>query len=185
MKINEWLFHELCKLEKIEDEIEREAQCKLLEEIQYSINKYENHINDYKEQLHHADIVKRGIIFEKSELSSSQLKDKWKQAFIKDLTEEIKREIYIHQFLWHTFSYDKLDAKEKSKARQAFNRKKKSSVYVFFQNKEETYYIANAQNLKASDFDYDYDVYILDESFKWTYIRTHESMCGPYYYSIK
>ena len=31
----------------------------------------------------------------------------------------------------------------------------------------------------------DDDIYLFDESFKWTYVNTHESMCGPYFFMVK
>jgi len=29
------------------------------------------------------------------------------------------------------------------------------------------------------------DIYLFDESFKWTYVNTHEVMCGPYFFMLK
>ena len=40
---------------------------------------------------------------------------------------------------------------------------------------------ATATNLKASDFDMEQDVYVVDSEMKWTYIHTHEIVCGPYF----
>ncbi len=27
----------------------------------------------------------------------------------------------------------------------------------------------------------DDDVYVVDKDFKWTYLKTYETMCGPYF----
>ncbi len=40
---------------------------------------------------------------------------------------------------------------------------------------------ATATNLKASDFDMEQDVYVVDSEMRWTYIHTHEIVCGPYF----
>jgi hypothetical protein len=40
----------------------------------------------------------------------------------------------------------------------------------------------NASDIVASDFDYEQDIYLFDKNFTWTYVYTHESMCGPYFY---
>lgn len=29
------------------------------------------------------------------------------------------------------------------------------------------------------------DIYIFDKAFTWTYVHTHESMCGPYFYKVE
>ncbi|MBK5252809.1 MAG: DUF4275 family protein [Peptostreptococcaceae bacterium] len=43
----------------------------------------------------------------------------------------------------------------------------------------------NAEQLKSSDFDLEDDVYVVDAEMKWTYVHTHESQCGPYYFCKK
>ncbi|RPK29564.1 hypothetical protein EDO6_00187 [Paenibacillus xylanexedens] len=43
----------------------------------------------------------------------------------------------------------------------------------------------NANQVIAADFDSEQDIYIFDRAFTWTYVYTHESMCGPYFYKIE
>lgn len=88
---------------------------------------------------------------------------------------------YINQYLWHGFSYGKAYCISKSKARRALINHKKNEVFVFYQHNEAAYIYKNASKLKASDFDMDDDVYVVDKDFQWTYVKTHETMCGPYF----
>lgn len=140
---------------------------------------------EYKRRLHTIDIKARGISFDPCPYDAIQLKTMWENSFAKSLSNETKKNIFMNQYLWHSFSYGILNAKQKGKARQSFNQIKKESVYVFNQNKDETFLISDAQDLKAADFDFEEDVYIVDVDFRWTYVKTHEICCGPYYYRIK
>ena len=51
------------------------------------------------------------------------------------------------------------------------------------------YLVENAHLFKAEDFDHDFipfsDFYLFSPEGKWTYIHTHESYCGPYFYKLK
>lgn len=40
----------------------------------------------------------------------------------------------------------------------------------------------NAENLTAELLEQFVDVTITASDFTWTYAKTHESMCGPYFY---
>lgn len=97
------------------------------------------------------------------------------------MTVDGKEEIYFDSFMWHNFSYERIKALEGSKARQAFNRVRKKEIFGFFQNDKDSFYINNAELLKAYDLEHLHDVYIVDPEMKWTYVHTHESQCGPYY----
>lgn len=114
-------------------------------------------------------------------MDSSILKSMWEDKFTSGLTVKDKEDIYFSSFMWHIFSYERRDALSGSTARQAFNRIKKTEVYGFYQNDDNAFCINSAGLLKASDLDHLKDVYIVDPKMKWTYVNTHESLCGPYY----
>lgn len=40
----------------------------------------------------------------------------------------------------------------------------------------------DAEKLTAEMLNGFIDVTVSDKAFSWTYCKTHESMCGPYYY---
>lgn len=181
MNIDKWLSQEFTRITKIADKEEKQRQLTLLAGIIEKNNEYQDYLWDYKKFLLAQDMKNRGIIFEKSEYGSEEFMSIWENNFAAGLSEEDKENIFFHHHMWHVFSYEAKDALAKSKARQAFNKKRKNKAYLFFHNKEEVFYIAKAQLLKASDFDMEQDVYIIDSEMKWTYIHTHELQCGPYF----
>lgn len=69
-------------------------------------------------------------------------------------------------------------------AREAFNQEVKDELYVMYQHSPDILIYSNAGNVVAEDFDHEQDVYIFDKNFSWTYVNTHESMCGPYFYKL-
>jgi hypothetical protein len=105
----------------------------------------------------------------------------WDATFAGDISEEIKREVNFNQFKWHIFSNKKQECLSKNAARCAFNAEKKNEVYVMYQNSPYITLLNAADEILAEDFDNEQDVYIFDRSFIWTYVKTHESMCGPYF----
>nr|WP_225941956.1 DUF4275 family protein [Sporosarcina limicola] len=43
---------------------------------------------------------------------------------------------------------------------------------------------SKVNEIVAADFDDQQDIYIIDKDFSWTYVHTHESSCGPYFYKV-
>ncbi|OME88975.1 DUF4275 family protein [Paenibacillus sp. FSL F4-0100] len=70
-------------------------------------------------------------------------------------------------------------------ARNAFNTENKDELYVMYQNSPSVLLYSNAKAIVAEDFDSQQDIYIFDKNFTWTYVNTHEDMCGPYFYKVK
>ncbi|MFT8320268.1 MAG: DUF4275 family protein [Bacillus sp. (in: firmicutes)] len=112
------------------------------------------------------------------------LRKQWEDHFFDHLSENEKKAIYLHNeggFLWHVFSYEKKLCLKERQADIAFNREPKKSCFVFYQRGADAIIIENAEALTADDFINEKDIYIVDKEFKWTYVRTHESLCGPYF----
>lgn len=181
MSIENWIRKEYNRISNLKDEDERERLFEEFDEIIDKRNDLESYIYNYKKERHKEDMKKRGIEFENSNISSSDLKSKWEESFASGITNKDKEEIYFNDFMWHIFSYEKVASQKGSKARHIFNRIKKTNVYIFFENSDDVYYINNANMLKASDADWLEDVYIVDNDMNWTYVHTHESQCGPYF----
>ncbi|OMF77441.1 hypothetical protein BK142_11975 [Paenibacillus glucanolyticus] len=111
------------------------------------------------------------------------LPELWDRAFAKNISDEIKKEIHYHQYKWHIFSYKKKECLEGEAARDAFDILTKNELYVMYQNSPDIVFeYKKAKDVVSANFDSEQDIYIFDKSFKWTYVHTHESMCGPYFY---
>ena len=87
-------------------------------------------------------------------------------------------------YLWHIFSWGLLNGESflvGDAAKRAYNEQRHNDArYIkWFEDDivkplPPTMYTANAlDNLT--------EVYIVASDFSWTYIKTHESMCGPYF----
>lgn len=54
------------------------------------------------------------------------LRGVWEKEFAERISSEAKRKIYLHDFLWHLFSYKIVEAFEKDHANNALNNESKN-----------------------------------------------------------
>ncbi len=142
-------------------------------------------IDNYNEYVEHCKLMKsKGLDFVQVE-NKSAIKAKWSKIFASSISIIDKNKVYFKEFRWHLFSYELLKCENNYDARICFDKAIKTDVYMFYQHSDEVYRIENPSLLKSTDFDMDDDVYVFDVKEKWTYIRTHESEFGPYFYSVK
>ena len=89
--------------------------------------------------------------------------------------------------IWHTFSWKLLDDNkflEGNNARKAYNEiNKRGAQYIEWFEDEKTHDITWELN-SASALDRMVEVYVIAPDFSWTYIKTHESTCGPYFMKL-
>ena len=184
---DEACLEEYCRIETLEDKDEQERRYELLEDIQRACGAYYDHIREYEFGLHYKKLEKRGIVLTPIVPAHvSKMKTKWSRLFASALSKREKEEIHYDEFRWHIFSYDRVACLVGDEARSAFDACKKTRVFQFFQHDNSGFCIDNAMLLKAADFDYENtptkaDTYILDAAGRWTYVRTHEESCGPYF----
>lgn len=110
--------------------------------------------------------------------------EQWQEKFVGNLNKYEKNKIYLDQYLWHIFSYQKVECLERDEAMEAFNNIKKNECFAFYQHDDILLKLNNLKNIKAEDFSSEGDIYIVDKSMSWTYAHTHEEHCGPYFYKI-
>lgn len=130
-------------------------------------------------------LLDKGVMIEELFGEAEEIKDLWDSTFAKNVNEEMRESIHYDQFKWHIFSYEKQDCFKESAARKAFDAVSKDELYVMYQNSPYVMQCSHAHKVIAADFDSQQDIYIFDKHFTWTYIHTHESMCGPYFYHVK
>ena len=115
------------------------------------------------------------------------LTDAWDMAFCAAVAPQELDGIHYEDFRWHLFSYDKLAAKTGDEARAALAEKSSQRLFLFFQHLDRAYELRQAYDLDAADVDAVAeicapDVYVFDADGCWTYVRTHEAACGPYFF---
>lgn len=111
----------------------------------------------------------------------NDIKKKYIDIFFGSLTDEEKTEVYFEQYMWHVYSYKKLNALEGWKAIKEFKKNVENDVYVLFQDNDEVVEMKNitfdelVYNTKNKEIWNYGDCYIVDKNFKWTFIYTHET----------
>ncbi|SCG82437.1 hypothetical protein DW1_0829 [Proteiniborus sp. DW1] len=116
------------------------------------------------------------------------LRKQWEDSFVDHLTTKEKKDIFLLDddgfcgYLWHVFSYEKRSCLQGPEAEKAFNNEQKNYCYVFWQHSDYALIIENAKMLNSNDLKEEQDIYVVDKDFKWTYVKTHETLwCGPYF----
>lgn len=115
------------------------------------------------------------------------LRQRWREAFLQGVDVE---NIYLDQFLWHVFSYNRLEALTGEEASARLNSAGSSVLYIFLNDvriydRDICYRLENAAAFRHEMLDCYQDVYVTDENCSWTYVKTHEEgLCGPYFYSV-
>ena len=131
--------------------------------------------------------AKLGI--EYSELSrkeTDEYKQNWVSAFSPEGADEkaIERVCLSRRkftpYLWHLFSFEFLSSEENPK--EAYNNTNKAECVIISNVDEIGFTVTNADGLVADILDEFIDVTVSSTDFSWTYCKTHECMCGPYYF---
>ncbi len=113
----------------------------------------------------------------------SQFEKNWLKLFAAHTDKKLLNTHVISpgNYIWHIFSFEILPkctfliGKE---ARNAFDLQDKENaiMYLPFQKK------IKEANMSAEEIDSFTECYVVSEDKTWTYIKTHEDMCGPYFY---
>jgi hypothetical protein len=156
---------------------------------QYTLYARGLEVERYHYFLH--ELASRGITCtelhhrENGKSAAEELRLKWQEAFLSGVN---THDIYLDQFLWHAFSYERLPALKEQAAEEAFKAALKDTLYIFLQNSQNDttdicYRLEKANTFPLELLKCYQDVYVTDEAFTWTYVRTHEEgLCGPYFY---
>ena len=174
------------KSQALSDHAEIVTRQEMLSEIMELTREYYLHVNEYDYKQFCKELLERGIRF--TPVNDRTTKAKWTKLFATSVPKEKRKEVHFEQFQWHLFSFELLDALTEDDARAAFDAEPKDAVYLFWQHTKKAYLLENAHLLKAEDLDHDFiphpDIYLFSPKGKWTYVHTHESMCGPYFYKL-
>ena len=113
----------------------------------------------------------------------------WLIHFAKGISRENieKNVVSTGNYLWHVFSWELLDKKvfvSGDSARQAYDQiDKLNALYIDWFGDDETKKLTPKLST-AKALDEMTEVYVIASDFSWTYIKTHEGMCGPYFMKL-
>lgn len=119
-------------------------------------------------------------------MTSREFYKKWLNHFAKDIS-EIDKEKYIvstGNYLWHVFSWKLLDENSflvGDDAKAAYDEVDKAGALYLEWFKDDEAKVLSCELYTADALDQMTEVYVVASDFSWTYMKTHESMCGPYF----
>ena len=122
-------------------------------------------------------------------MTRSEFYSAWLSHFAKGVSREnIEKYVVSNRnYLWHVFSWELLDKKvflSGDSAKQAYDQiDKRNTLYIDWFEDNETKNLT-AKLSTANALDEITEIYVIASDFSWTYIKTHESMCGPYFMKL-
>ncbi len=122
-------------------------------------------------------------------MTRNELHSLWLKQFAQGISKKELEKYVVStgNYLWHIFSWNLLDEKAfltGNNARKAFDlADKHNAVYIEWFEDDETK-ILSPTFKNANSLDKMTEVYVVASDFSWTYIKTHECMCGPYFMQL-
>jgi len=113
----------------------------------------------------------------------SQFEKSWLKTFAPGADEKAMK-VHVTEpgnYIWHVFSFKLLKEGlylEGKEAKCAFDLQNKEDaiMYLPFQK------VTKEVNMSAEEIESFTECYVVSKDKTWTYIKTHEDMCGPYFY---
>lgn len=122
-------------------------------------------------------------------MTKNEFYSAWLSHFANGISKENieKYVVSARNYLWHVFSWELLDKKvflTGNSARKAYDKiDKHNALYIDWFEDNETKNLT-AKLSTANALDEMTETYVIASDFSWTYIKTHESMCGPYFMKL-
>ncbi len=120
-------------------------------------------------------------------MTNEEFYKKWINIFGKNIPQEYieKYVVSTGNLIWHIFSWELLDKSVYlvgDEARRAYDSTNKQNAICidWFENKCTRPLSCDLYNANA--LDNRTEIYVAAEDFSWTYIKTHEENCGPYFF---
>lgn len=119
-------------------------------------------------------------------MSEKELMNKWLSVFGAGVDKQIIDEHVTSygNLLWHLFTWGNVSCLQGDEARKAFDEVQYDEAIRFYDGYAshiEKVSVIDKVSAKKVDKDRASDVYIVEEDFSWTYVRTHEEGLGPYF----
>ncbi|MBQ8228359.1 MAG: DUF4275 family protein [Clostridia bacterium] len=162
-----WEIHKIIK-ERI---LQKKAQLLILTEAKSEFMLFFEKLNIKAHPLTNDEIKK----YKKEWISKFAPSD----ADIKKIKKHSRK--YTH-YLWHIFSFEILNCESEENAKIMFNQENKTACVIISNIDDIAYRLESAENITAELLEQFVDVTITASDFSWTYSKTHEEICGPYFY---
>lgn len=172
----QYYSNEMRRISRLE-EGEQKLQVEQLMRVMDEMNKLEELELERNKRAVKEHLKEIGVELKESSLTAFQLREKWKNAFLSELSEDELKEYCIDEYLWHAFTYNKVtNYLEGQEALEAFDKQEKHRIYLFYQLSDDVYFLETHNKLNSKYLRFEKrarDMYIVDEEFTWTYIYKH------------
>ncbi len=123
-------------------------------------------------------------------MTDQKIINHWLYAFARDVDKSFidSHVISVGNFLWHIFSYEKVECLREDEARKVFDSMEYDRAIRFHDGfGGRISEVCETGKILSGALDQEHkrntrDVYIVASDFSWTYVKTHENgWCGPYF----
>ena len=112
--------------------------------------------------------------------------EEWLTHFAGDIPNKfLKKRVFNGGFIWHIFSFNKISQGQYlsgDDARAVFDGIDKSGAKYYLLWDDEAVVKKLKKGMDAKYIDEFEEFYVVASNWSWTYIKTHEDDCGPYFY---
>lgn len=123
------------------EETERKLQVEQLMCVMSEMNKLEELELERNKRTVIEHLKEIGVELQESSLTAFQLREKWKNTFLSELSEDELKECCIDEYLWHAFTYNKVtNYVEGQEALKLFDKQEKHRVYLFYQLSDDVFF---------------------------------------------
>lgn len=172
----QYYSNEMRRISRLE-EGEQKLQVEQLMRVMDEMNKLEELELERNKRIVKEYLKEIGVELKENSLTAFQLREKWKNTFLSELSEDELKECCIDEYLWHAFTYNKVtNYLEGQEALEAFDKQEKHRIYLFYQLSDDVYFLETHNKLNSKYLRFEKrarDMYIVDEEFTWTYIYKH------------
>ena len=122
-------------------------------------------------------------------MTKNEFFNKWLKSFGVEVSKKNLEKYVVStgNLLWHVFSFELIDSKKflsGDEAKVAYDKIEKNGALYIEWFKDKTTKGMTPELNTASALDKLVEVYVVSHDFSWTYIKTHESTCGPYFMKL-
>ena len=122
-------------------------------------------------------------------MTKKEFYTKWLEVFASGVSEkDIQKYVVSYgNYIWHIFGWDLID-KDRflvgEEAKKAYNNIDKDGAILTDWDEDDNFQEVTWEFDNADALDCFSEAYVVGKDFSWTYIKTHEEYCGPYFMKL-
>ena len=122
-------------------------------------------------------------------MTKKEFYTKWLETFASGISKkDIEKYVVSYgNYIWHIFGWDLLDQDKYlvgEEAKKAYNNIDKEGAVFTDWDEDDNFQEVTWEFDNADSLDCFSEAYVVGKNFSWTYIKTHEKYCGPYFMKL-